>query len=135
MLSLKDSLNCPLRVDLRCFMYCFTHCADFTYTSGVTNVTNICYSTNCSMLYWFRAGMARENLEKFRQVKKKKKQRIKRDLNPLHSVQHTRVPTTTPPLLPIIISPYHRQTLETNPANHWQPIPNPPPSPSHPYRA
>ena len=44
----------------------------------------------------------------------------------------------TPPLLslrPITIFPlkFHRQTLETNPANHWQPISNPP-SPSHPYR-
>ena len=60
-----------------------------------------------------------ENLENFQQVKKKKNQSIKllcegadtqtsikRDSNPLHSVPHTRAPTTTPPLLsllPIII--------------------------------
>ena len=60
------------------------------------------------MLYWLRAGMALKNLEKFRQVKRKKKQSIKRDVNLLHSVPDTRAPTTTPPLLsllPIIISP------------------------------
>ena len=85
----------------------------------------------CSVLYWLCAGMARPILQELRKMSTS----IKQDLNPLHSVLHTRAPTTTPPLLsllPIIIPPFHRQTLETSPANHWQPIPNLP-SPSPPY--
>ena len=44
-----------------------------------------------------------QELEKFQQVKRKKIS-IKRDLNPLHSVPHTRAPTTTPPLLSLLQS-------------------------------
>ena len=102
----------------------------------MTNSSQSASGTDCIWPYrlyiitaaaWLHAGMARENLEKFRQVKKKKKQSIKRDLNPLHSVPHTR----DPPL-------HHRcchccQSLFSPSPSHptLLTIGNPP-SPSHP---
>ena len=46
-----------------------------------------------------------ENLEKFREVKKKSKYKVRLISNLLHSVQHTKAPITTPLLLSIIILP------------------------------
>ena len=71
-------------------------------TAPASENTRSSESDTCSMLYCrLRAGMARkiEELRKISTSEKKKNQSIKQDLNPLHSVPHTRVPTTTPPLL------------------------------------
>ena len=102
------------------------------------------YTQYVSPSYLYRILLCTEILRELRKfsTSEEKNQSIKRDLNPLHSVRHTRTPTTTPLLLSlqlsVIISPFHRQTLQSNPANHWQPIPKPPspplPSPSYPYR-
>ena len=73
-----------------------------------------------------------ETLKKFQEVKKRN-QSIKRDLNirfhtqELQPLHHHCYRCCQP-----LFYPFHRQTLETNPANHWKPIPKLP-SPSHPY--
>ena len=88
---------------------------------------------NCSMLYWLHAGMAHENLEEFRQVKKKKKTKYKARFEPATFCSTHKSPnhytTAVAAAANHYSPPYHRQILETNPANHWQPIPNPLPSP------
>ena len=86
------------------------------------------------MLYWLCAGMAPPILRELRKISTKKSKHkarfepatfcsTRKTPNHYTAVVVTAANHYPPP-------PFHRQILETNPANHWQPIPKPQPLPS-----